>query len=129
MFDIDFFKKINDTLSHVGGDAVLKQIGAVLRDNCRVTQDIAARFGGEEFVLLLQGVTADIAAARCEQIRKAIEEYPWRTVHTDLARVTISAGVCDALTHTGADSEALFAVADALLYEAKRSGRNQVRHG
>lgn len=129
VFDIDFFKKINDSLSHVGGDAVLKEVGAILRENCRSGSDTPARFGGEEFVLLFQGVTADVALERCEQIRKAIEDHPWRTVHAGLPGVTISGGVCDSRTHPDGESEALFAIADGLLYEAKRGGRNQVRCG
>lgn len=124
VIDIDNFKKINDTLTHSVGDAVLRQVARLLEQGCRAGQDRVARYGGEEFVLLLPGLSPTDAAARCEQIRAGVERYLWHTLHPSLERVTISVGVCSDtyLPH----EEALLAAADGLLYEAKRAGKNRV---
>ncbi|MDR3516357.1 MAG: diguanylate cyclase [Azospirillaceae bacterium] len=120
--DIDFFKTINDRFSHATGDAVLRQIGEILRINTR-PGDIIARYGGEEFVAAFPETAIDHAASLCERLRQAIETSPWHTIHPDL-RVTISIGLDG--NRTLGTLEAMLHAADQRLYRAKRSGRNRV---
>lgn len=122
MADIDHFKQINDHFSHQTGDKVIKTVGNILRESCRMI-DVVARYGGEEFVLLLIETPAPKAAILCEKIRAAIEQHDWSAIDTELG-VTISMGISDDLTV--ASPEAMLSMADAKLYEAKRGGRNQV---
>ncbi len=122
MADVDYFKKINDRFSHQVGDEVIKRVGRILHDSCRMI-DVAARYGGEEFVLLLVETPAMRAAVLCEKIRIAVESYDWTELHPAL-KVSISMGVSDILAV--ANPEGMLAAADAKLYEAKRGGRNRV---
>ena len=122
--DIDYFKRINDTYSHVIGDEVLRVIGILLQENTR-TNDLVARYGGEEFVAGFPETTLAQAVQICEKLREKIEDYPWHTISPGLS-VTMSMGVAnnsDAHTY-----ESVIADADLKLYEAKDSGRNQVRY-
>lgn len=121
--DIDDFKRVNDTFSHALGDEVLRAVAGLLRENSRVV-DTVARYGGEEFVILLPETSAPEAVVVCEKVRRAVQTYPWETLHPDLS-VTLSLGVTD--DTTVADAEALIALADAKLYKAKRHGKNKVR--
>ncbi len=124
IMDIDFFKKCNDVLGHLGGDTVLKELSALLRDKMRQV-DIVARYGGEEFAVILPETPIESAYLVCEKIRVFIEEYPF----TDQERlphknITASLGVATYPNH--ADSlEELIKVADVALYWAKESGRNR----
>jgi diguanylate cyclase (GGDEF)-like protein len=121
--DVDHFKGINDSYSHPVGDAVLREIGALLRQYCR-DGDFAARLGGEEFALVLSGVDCDVAAAICERIRSALARQDWAPLDPSM-RVTMSFGV--ACSSGGGDGlSSLFARADAAMYRAKRAGRNCV---
>jgi diguanylate cyclase (GGDEF)-like protein len=121
--DLDHFKGINDTLSHATGDAVLQQVGTLLQDAATGTA-IAARLGGEEFLLIFPGVGAAEAAGRCETLRTALRNHPW-TALTGHRPVTASIGVT-----TAADGRttmaALLARADRHLYAAKQAGRDRV---
>ncbi len=123
MFDLDHFKKVNDTYGHLGGDAVLqsvaKLVGGMIRDT-----DIFARYGGEELALLLPGVEAEGAAALGERLRAAIVDSPVDFDGTRIA-VTVSIGVTETRAST-AEIKELMAEADAALYECKRGGRNRV---
>ncbi len=119
--DIDHFKKINDTYGHDTGDRALKVLAAVFKQSVR-SHDLVARFGGEEFVLLLIGIDAPGVADILERIRK---ELPRATTRAQLPGFTFSAGVVAAHEHD--DAEALVHIADQLLYEAKRLGRNRVQ--
>ena len=123
LFDIDRFKSINDRFTHAVGDAVLRDVGAMLRAHCRAS-DIAARIGGEEFVLLLRDADRDSALQVAERVRCEIEARDWSTVAPGLA-VTLSGGV--AVDPGEGTAAALMRDADVALYQAKRSGRNQVR--
>jgi diguanylate cyclase (GGDEF)-like protein len=126
--DIDFFKRINDQLSHAVGDEVLRQIATILRESIRAT-DYAARYGGEEFALVFPETPLEEAAAVCEKIRQRIASFSWEKVHPHMGQdlnVTISFGVTEA-TARFEKHDALVAYADALLYGAKGAGRNQVR--
>jgi diguanylate cyclase (GGDEF)-like protein len=121
--DIDHFKDINDRHSHAVGDEVLRTVGRILRSACRPS-DVAGRYGGEEFVLVLSDMMGDVALGVCERLRAAVASYAWDTLRPGLT-VTISIGVAD---RSGFESSAaMLATADARLYEAKRAGRNCVR--
>ncbi len=124
--DIDHFKSINDRFTHAIGDAVLCRIAEILQENTR-KGDILARHGGEEFVIAFSETPLEYAVARCKELRRCIEAEPWEKIHEGL-RVTISMGVSGG---EGADAkiETLLHEADLRLYEAKRSGRNQVVSG
>lgn len=118
--DLDHFKRINDNHGHDVGDRVLREVGALLRKNCR-DGDIAARFGGEEFVLLLVECGLEDAQTKAETLRAEI-------VATELAghKITVSFGVATLLIGQQTSFEQLFKQADIALYAAKRSGRNRV---
>jgi diguanylate cyclase (GGDEF)-like protein len=122
MCDIDHFKKINDTFSHQVGDEVLRTLGRIFKAYSR-SVDTVARFGGEEFVLVLPETPKEKAAVLCEKLRTAVEHYTWSEIHPQL-RVTISFGISDNVRL--GNYEKMLAEADEKLYEAKNSGRNRV---
>jgi diguanylate cyclase (GGDEF)-like protein len=120
--DIDHFKNINDTYGHLQGDAVLREVAIALQRTLRAC-DLCARYGGEEFVLLLELTRADEARACAERLRLLVAQHRFAGFDADVS-VTISLGVAEF-----ADAERIdqcIARADAALYRAKRSGRNQV---
>lgn len=122
MLDIDHFKFINDQHSHIVGDQVLKQMGALLNIASR-DRDFTARFGGEEFVVVMGDVTPQQAAMVAERIRQAIEEFDWTGLAPGL-HVTASLGVYNIARSP--DPVSGLAEADKLLYAAKSQGRNRV---
>lgn len=122
MLDIDHFKSINDRYSHVVGDRVLKQIGTLLNITSR-DRDFAARFGGEEFIVVMGDITPQQAAMVAERLRQAIQDFDWKGVAAAL-QVTASLGVCDIAMSPNPVSG--IAEADKLLYAAKAQGRNRV---
>ncbi len=120
MMDLDRFKRINDSAGHPAGDQVLVQVGALLKRHVRGS-DIACRYGGEEFAVVLPKTTLESARRRSAEICSAIRR------EAELLRgVTASLGVALCPAHA-MDAEALLRAADHALYEAKREGRNQVR--
>jgi diguanylate cyclase (GGDEF)-like protein len=123
LIDIDHFKRVNDRHSHLVGDAVLRALATEITRHCRVS-DLAARIGGEEFVVLLPNTGRIEALAVAERLRASVEKLPLDQLAEGL-RITVSAGVAGTATGIGAD--ALLAEADAALYQAKRGGRNRVR--
>ena len=120
--DLDHFKEVNDRLGHTIGDKALRESALLLKSLCKES-DLVARIGGEEFALILPGLTRETAAAFCEQLRRAVESNHWQTLHVDLG-VTISIGLTQ--WDGSAEVDELIATADAQLYRAKRAGRNQV---
>ena len=120
VLDIDRFKSINDLHGHRTGDAVLSEVAALLRTQC-ATDDVVARFGGEEFVLLLPSRSIEAAVAKAEHLRKEIE----RLQPAGIA-VTASFGVSSAPYQGTSSFESLFGAADKALYTAKHGGRNRV---
>ncbi len=120
MADIDHFKRVNDERGHAAGDKVLAHFGELLRSQVRPA-DIAARFGGEEFVLLLPQTNLAHAASMAERIRKALAT---EVVDPLAAPVTSSFGVAQLSAHD--DGESLLGRVDAALYRAKEGGRNRV---
>jgi diguanylate cyclase (GGDEF)-like protein len=124
IFDIDFFKKINDTYGHQAGDTVLitlaQKIKSVVREG-----DIFARIGGEEFALLLQNSSLQEAKDIAEKLRLMIEKTPF--IHNEKSlNITVSIGVSSSKKDTVFSLEALYESADIQLYKAKESGRNRV---
>jgi two-component system cell cycle response regulator len=121
--DLDHFKRINDTLSHATGDTVLQHIGALLQE-AATGPAIAARMGGEEFLLIFPGADGAEASRRCELLRLRIRTHGWQPVTGSLA-VTTSIGITTALDGR-ATVTALLSQADRNLYAAKRAGRDRV---
>lgn len=124
MLDLDFFKAFNDRHGHDGGDALITAFGRLLLSMCR-EEDIACRFGGEEFTLILPEVDLETALRRAEEIRAAVEEMTVRHLQREIGKVTVSIGIAIAPLHA-TDGENLQRLADAALYRAKREGRNRV---
>ena len=118
--DLDHFKNVNDTYGHSIGDLVLKEFSNLLKDLVRV-EDIASRWGGEEFIILLPNTSSDAAAIMAERIRSTFEQQS--SCASPLA-VTASFGV--AQLQNGDDEDALIRRVDNALYTAKREGRNRV---
>lgn len=124
LMDIDFFKKVNDTYGHLGGDAVLKTVAEVFQKELR-TEDTVARYGGEEFVVLLRGVSLPDAQRAADRLRVAVERC--RVPHGEHSiAVTLSIGCASAAEMTDPSPELLIDQADQRLYTAKRTGRNRV---
>lgn len=126
--DIDRFKSINDEAGHIVGDQVLSEVAQLLRAECR-TGDLVARWGGEEFVILIvERRDQPAGPVLAERMRQAVLTHNWTAGIGDLPPPTISAGVAAASpTSLGGPSlQDLFSAADAALYRAKRAGRNQV---
>lgn len=124
MLDLDHFKQVNDTHTHAVGDEVLRVAAALFQSATRVG-DLVARFGGEEFVVVLPDTPLEAAGPMLERLRARIEGHAWPDLRPQLA-VTVSVGLVQA-GEGGAD--ALLAAADASLYAAKRAGRNRVWAG
>lgn len=126
MIDVDHFKVINDTYGHVIGDSVLKYIADFLSGSVRGS-DIACRYGGDEFVLILPECSRGEAAERAESMRTAFLSAEVRLPEQIISKPTLSFGV-SALPEDGATREALISAADAALYAAKQAGRNRVAY-
>lgn len=123
IFDIDYFKILNDAYGHLVGDTALKALASIIRKSCK-DDEIVARYGGEEFLLILPGYNHKKAMARAEEIRVCIEQSQLAPELPADKPVTISGGVC---TYHGIENEELLvAKADERLYKAKQAGRNQI---
>jgi diguanylate cyclase (GGDEF)-like protein len=127
MLDVDHFKRFNDSFGHDAGDAVLRELGAFFRRSIR-TEDIACRYGGEEFCLVLPQMARDGARQRAESIRAGVARLEVRSGDRVLEPVTLSLGVALFPEDAGTIASVL-AAADAALYQAKREGRNRVVMG
>jgi diguanylate cyclase (GGDEF)-like protein len=124
MLDVDHFKRFNDEHGHGAGDALLTRIGQVLAAVTR-GEDIACRYGGEEFTILMPEASADQALARAEQIREAVADATISYMRRELGPVSISIGL-NQLRPGMESAETLMAGADRALYAAKAQGRNRV---
>jgi len=124
MLDLDHFKAYNDEHGHDGGDALLVALGKLLRRRVRA-EDVACRFGGEEFMLIMPGANVDIARQRVEEILEAMRGLEVRQGGDRLDTTTISAGLAVFPEH-GETAEALLGAADDALYAAKAAGRDRV---
>ena len=121
LIDIDYFKSINDTLGHLVGDCILKDISKLLKNNLRKT-DIIGRWGGEEFLIILPFTSKDIAKKVAENLRALIEEHNF-SYNMD-RKITISIGVTEFSKSKSVEDTLL--LVDNLLYKAKENGRNRV---
>lgn len=121
LFDIDYFKKINDTYGHLTGDDVLKNVAKTIESNVRVG-DIVARWGGEEIAVFLLGANIEDAKNKAEEIRQAVEDLVFDK-NPDL-KVTISGGIAG--FDKDLNQKAVLDRADKALYKAKESGRNKI---
>lgn len=126
MIDIDNFKNYNDTLGHLAGDQCLRMVATILRTNLRPT-DLYARFGGEEFSVLLSGISDDAAIMTAERLRKAVADEVIKDRHgSTLDSVTISIGIAKFRKEESMDD--LIERADQNLYRAKENGKNRICH-
>ncbi|MGH8381430.1 diguanylate cyclase [Pseudomonas sp.] len=125
ILDLDHFKRINDSYGHLAGDKVLKIVANVLRKHLR-SRDFIARFGGEEFVLLIPQTAIPVGCQLAESLRAAIEACPF---HFKGERVTITLSIGISAFRSGERSEVVLKRADEALYRAKHLGRNRVEQG
>ncbi len=123
MLDVDHFKSFNDTYGHDAGDHVLQSVGSLLKDSVRGS-DVACRYGGEEFTLILPETTLEETAIKAEEIRQAIAQLHVAHQGQALGSLTASLGVAIFPQH-GSTGAAVVQAADAALYRAKAAGRNQ----
>ena len=124
MFDVDYFKRVNDTHGHLAGDAVLVHLARITQSTIR-TEDVLARYGGEEFAVICRGIALLNAGVLGERLRVRVEQENFDYQGTRLP-VTISVGVAALPEANVATPSELVRDADSALYEAKRSGRNRV---
>lgn len=128
MLDIDYFKKVNDTYGHAAGDCVLKNVSGVIKHELR-EYDIASRYGGEEFCILLPDTTINEAEFVAQRLRKAVENTDINITEEQLAGETINVSISIGVSNYDKSVETpqqLYQNADMALYEAKRRGRNRV---
>lgn len=121
MYDIDFFKKVNDTFGHDIGDEILSELSRVAKEDLR-SEDSIGRYGGEEFIILLPDTALEKATAFAQRLRKKVEEHSFKGVDV----VTISIGLIEVQKNESVDEA--FKRVDTLLYESKENGRNCVSY-
>lgn len=127
MIDVDFFKPYNDELGHLAGDRCLKSVAQLLKSWPKRATDLVARFGGEEFVLLLPNTELEQALSMAQNIREDIERLKIPHPHSSVSSyLTISLGVAASIPALSSEPEELLMLADDALYLAKEQGRNRV---
>jgi diguanylate cyclase (GGDEF)-like protein len=130
VIDIDHFKVVNDVYGHLYGDEVLRRVAGLLPQALRAQDDMAARFGGEEFVILLPDTSLVTAVVVADRVRKLVEmagtPVPGQSAGDQTLWATVSCGVSACVPEAGLTSERLLKVADRALYKAKANGRNRV---
>jgi len=122
LIDIDRFKSINDNFSHAVGDAVLRRVAGIIRDQCR-QHDLPVRYGGDEFLLVLAGADLALGARVLGRLKETVDAWPWAREAPGL-KVTLSIGI--ASRPAGATIASTIAAADEALYHAKAAGRNRI---
>jgi diguanylate cyclase (GGDEF)-like protein len=125
MLDLDHFKKINDSQGHLAGDTALSTIASVLSKAVR-NEDVVARFGGEEFAIILRAIELDPAQLTAERLRKLVEATPIKVDSQQTLKVTVSIGLASFPATPAKSLEELVDAADKALYRAKHGGRNRV---
>jgi diguanylate cyclase (GGDEF)-like protein len=126
MLDIDHFKSINDTYGHQQGDNVLQELSKIMKKNMRDI-DVVARYGGEEFAIILPETDLEGACIAAERLRKDIEDNTLLQIKGKKIPVTISIGIATHPDHKIKDTNDIIRKADIALYNAKNSGRNQIK--
>ncbi|MDP1636798.1 MAG: diguanylate cyclase [Candidatus Nitrotoga sp.] len=126
MMDIDYFKTLNDSHGHIAGDQVIAAVAKILSQSIR-SVDYAARYGGDEFIIIMVETTADMALKMAERIRSQVNAMRY-SANGQIVSVTVSIGVVQCQQSDDATPTAVFARADSALYEAKRAGRNQAHY-
>ena len=126
IIDVDHFKSVNDNYGHLAGDDCLQEIANRIQQEMLRPNDLATRYGGEEFCVILPAITAEGALTVAERIRERIEMTPTQTRAKPIS-ITVSVGVFVGVPQVGESAPQLFDRADAALYEAKQNGRNQVQ--
>jgi len=124
MLDVDHFKRFNDTFGHDAGDVVLRELGLFLKKNIR-GGDIACRYGGEEFTLIMPEVSWQDIQIRTEQMRQEVKRLNLQHQGQPLGAITLSLGVAIYPEH-GSTREVVIQSADAALYRAKKEGRDRI---
>jgi len=124
MFDIDFFKKINDTYGHLVGDFVLKEFVNIIKSNIR-SSDILGRFGGEEFILILTNTKISGALKLAQRIKNEVQNHVFEYSQTTI-KFTTSIGITSVSLHDSV--ETLLSRVDEALYDAKKKGRNRIEY-
>ena len=125
ILDLDDFKRVNDTHGHLAGDRVLREVAACLRERLR-SQDMAGRWGGEEFIVILPDTDAVGAGVLAEQLRQAVAQTRFETPQGQALQLTVSIGLHAQEAGASRGRDELLGAADQALYLAKRHGRNRV---
>lgn len=125
MIDIDYFKKVNDTYGHLKGNEVIKGVADIMRSAIR-EGDVAGRYGGEEFGIVLSNLPKDKVVAISERIRRRIALQSF-SLEGQTVNITVSIGVCYKAPDNDISHKDMIKIADEAMYEAKRSGRNNVK--
>lgn len=128
IFDIDLFKKYNDSLGHQAGDTCLKQVAQALKETLKRPGDLAVRYGGEEFAAILPNTSLEGAANIAETIRTSVENLKILHHASEVSKyVTVSLGVAARIPNPYSSLEVLIEEADRALYQAKKDGRNRLK--
>ncbi len=124
VFDVDYFKNLNDTYGYQAGDEVLKKLANIYRDNF-TGDNFVARYGGEEFAVILPHTRAETAFVLAEEVRKLIADTEFSVDETEKVSFTVSGGVAS-YPNDAKESGVLLRKADEAMYRAKRTGRNRI---
>jgi len=124
IIDLDHFQQFNDTYGHAAGDALLRQVGQLLQSHIRV-EDIACRYGGEEFILIMPNASLETVQLRAEHLRQKMRRLKEQEAIQLHHEITLSAGVALYPQH-GDTVTTVMRAADAALYRAKREGRDRI---
>lgn len=124
ILDVDYFKKVNDNYGHPQGDALLKQLGGVIRSVVRPS-DVICRYGGDEFTVTMLDTSQIQATVLADKIRQAVEEYEF-VLGSQIVHITVSGGVAD-FPEGCSSKKDLIKKADDAMYQAKKSGRNKIK--
>lgn len=127
LFDIDYFKKLNDTYGHLQGDKALKNVAKCIKRVCRRANDFAFRIGGEEFAIIVTNEDSKTAIELCEILKKEIEKEEILNENSSVSKyLTISAGIVSKVPNALEDIDSFTKIADEKLYQAKELGRNLI---
>lgn len=126
IYDIDHFKKVNDTCGHLIGDEVIKGFSKIVTDNIRESMDVVCRYGGEEFAIVIADVTAQEIYDKIDYLRMKMSEYLFKAPNNKTFFATASFGIAE-YPNDSTNAKDLLICADKALYKAKKAGRNQVR--